>query len=828
MRGISQSIFGTWPRSFGCIIVLTVAGFGSGPGASAGAACLDFTQYNGYVGRIPVLGQIFDLGINANTLIAASIEMGVVAIDVTDASKPRVLGSAEVPGYPIALTLEGPHAYVMESLNGLHVFDVGASRRAIPMHLATMALPGTGIDGSLENDLLAVALFDDGFALVDVTDRTNPTLVGGYESEEFLARALILRGGLVYVAGAGTGFWIFDVSDPHAPRQLSRITPSTSSIQDVALTGNYALLTTYSAGVLIVDIRDPENPSVVQGWDQGHSWDRIAATGSEAVVLSIDNHQMAFLDVTQPNTPQLVSTLRVEGAATAFAVHQGSIYVGNDWRPGISIYRLEESPHDPPSTQVNELRSAASLFVESNLGCASLGDDGAQLFDVSNLKDIRLLGSIPAVSQTTCSFIKHNLLYIGDYDSGLLIFDISDPFSPREIAHHPLRGIPRKIAIVDDTLYLANHWGGFVLYDVSDPTTLVPLAEAAVGAGCHDFELRGSHAFLCCRTGGIQIWDVGNPRAPVEIFRQQLPGYVYDGALVDRAFCVVNREDQLFSFDVSNPCAPIPGTPMQAPVFASSLEASDTTLLIGASMGVCAIDFADPLNPKHISSVSTDEHIYSVLLHDDFMLVSTYDGLVAFTAPCASETVHSLFTLNNSYSPRGIEFRSPIVSEDESLAYSLQRSGAPCGPFIDVPTEARIESPEVVLLDPNPVPQSAFYYRAIGRGPGGIEKASVPIAAVTPVWLASKIQFTKPFPNPSSGTVSSSFILPRPTNCRLTIHDVAGRRVKTIVSGRRPEGVHEFTWDGTSDLGRSVAPGVYWMNLAADGEQASERLVRLR
>jgi len=63
------------------------------------------------------------------------------------------------------------------------------------------------------------------------------------------------------------------------------------------------------------------------------------------------------------------------------------------------------------------------------------------------------------------------------------------------------------------------------------------------------------------------------------------------------------------------------------------------------------------------------------------------------------------------------------------------------------------------------------------------------------------------------------------TEARLNVHDVAGRRVRTLIAGPLAAGTHTFTWDRRDALGRRVASGVYFVTLAAGSRQRALKLV---
>lgn len=72
-------------------------------------------------------------------------------------------------------------------------------------------------------------------------------------------------------------------------------------------------------------------------------------------------------------------------------------------------------------------------------------------------------------------------------------------------------------------------------------------------------------------------------------------------------------------------------------------------------------------------------------------------------------------------------------------------------------------------------------------------------------------------PNPFNPATTISFALRRPGPVSITVYDVAGRVVKTLVAASYPAGFHEVTWRGDDRGGRQAAAGVYFLRLDADG-----------
>lgn len=83
-------------------------------------------------------------------------------------------------------------------------------------------------------------------------------------------------------------------------------------------------------------------------------------------------------------------------------------------------------------------------------------------------------------------------------------------------------------------------------------------------------------------------------------------------------------------------------------------------------------------------------------------------------------------------------------------------------------------------------------------------------------------------PNPFAGRVELSFRLPATARVRLTVHDLAGRLVRTLADGTFASGDRRVAWDGLDARGAAVRPGLYLVRLERAGASETLRLARLR
>ena len=71
------------------------------------------------------------------------------------------------------------------------------------------------------------------------------------------------------------------------------------------------------------------------------------------------------------------------------------------------------------------------------------------------------------------------------------------------------------------------------------------------------------------------------------------------------------------------------------------------------------------------------------------------------------------------------------------------------------------------------------------------------------------------YPNPFNPATKIGFDIPFRTHVSITVYDVLGRKLKTIVDEEKMEGRYSVTWDGINDAGYAVAGGVYFCRIEA-------------
>jgi hypothetical protein len=84
-------------------------------------------------------------------------------------------------------------------------------------------------------------------------------------------------------------------------------------------------------------------------------------------------------------------------------------------------------------------------------------------------------------------------------------------------------------------------------------------------------------------------------------------------------------------------------------------------------------------------------------------------------------------------------------------------------------------------------------------------------------------------PNPFNPVTKVAFTVPEGAGrVTLTVHNLNGQVVRTLVDEELPAGPAFAVWDGTDSSGKNLASGIYFARLATDEENAFRKMTLLK
>ncbi len=94
--------------------------------------------------------------------------------------------------------------------------------------------------------------------------------------------------------------------------------------------------------------------------------------------------------------------------------------------------------------------------------------------------------------------------------------------------------------------------------------------------------------------------------------------------------------------------------------------------------------------------------------------------------------------------------------------------------------------------------------------------------------LPDRFELKQNMPNPFNPPTVIGYQLAAAGPVRFTIYSVLGQEVRVLVNERQEAGSFAATWDGTDELGRRVASGIYLYRIQAGAFSATKRMLLVK
>lgn len=84
------------------------------------------------------------------------------------------------------------------------------------------------------------------------------------------------------------------------------------------------------------------------------------------------------------------------------------------------------------------------------------------------------------------------------------------------------------------------------------------------------------------------------------------------------------------------------------------------------------------------------------------------------------------------------------------------------------------------------------------------------------------------FPNPFNPSTTIKYDLPKNSEVLITIYDMLGREVKTLLNDKQDAGYKQIVWNGTNNYGAQVSTGIYFYKLRAGDFVQSRKMILMK
>lgn len=553
-------------------------------------------------------------------------------------------------------------------ITGIEIFDI--DNVDSPRSIGRLYMEKYPYNLYIKGNLLFSGWGSDGFVIFEISNCSNPKLIGKYEKNH--TRGLTISGDYVYVL-CGLSMEIVDISNPSMPRFLSSIdfpydNNSMMIPSQVNVRAGYAYV---AAGDLyIIDVTDPIHPREANRIDTPQWATGLDISGNDLYIIArfgMDPGEwfaFANYDISDPNNPVLVASKDYPARPNNITIMGKRAYISAGFE-GVLVFNIEDRklPYLEGCFRTSAFISRvipfdSNLFVthgtisaldcdtkgydlckwpmnpdsESILYSTEVGSCKLAILDVSEISNpvVRWALKDPSESKEALGLkVEGGFAYIRHECQGISILGINGPDTIAQAGYLATSGPPQDEFVSGNLLYIAEAYEGLRIADVSNqlhPVTIAQFNSSGFATGV--FVYKG-YAYLA--NGDLQVIDISDPRNPSLDTSISIPGRILNVAIKDD-LAFVGASSGFVILDISNPHAssivgryPINGSPYTIGLMA--LEGERAYISCPGAKEFQMLDISNPHNPRYLATFKATNEINDMAARDSFIYLASNDGV---------------------------------------------------------------------------------------------------------------------------------------------------------------------------------------------------------
>ena len=444
--------------------------------------------------------------------------------------------------------------------------------------------------------------------ILDISDPKWPMLTAEY-SDAPQTLSFVHHNGLIWLVAGKAGLIVLDTLNPFEPQVIANF-QTRHAVKDIALLEDLAVLTTGLGGITVLDTQEPAQLRWLASHSKLGDTQKISSNEFMQIAVSNQRNQIFHLDLSLPNQPSVLNTLRSQEPIQAMKFSGTELAIFSEH----NIAYWDMSSEQPLLSNENlnmgegvNFGGQRKGFVENDILYVADWFSGIHLYDIRQKHHPRLLSSYHTPGSPKGVVVKNNIAYIADDDHGLHLVDVSNPTQPETLSQLQTQGLAYTPVIDGDLLYLASHHGGFQIIDISDAFQPRLIGEYDTPGKAWFIAVKNKIAYVADDESGLLIFDTSAPNKP-KLIGHFNPGGQAEDVFIDGNIAYVAFFDQgIYVLDISDPKAPQSLSHLPTPGNARGLDKQGFVLYVADWLGgVHAINVANPKHPKLIGSYDTE------------------------------------------------------------------------------------------------------------------------------------------------------------------------------------------------------------------------------
>jgi len=659
--------------------------------------------------------------------------------------------------------------------------------------------------------------------LYDVSDETAPVLLSSHRIDIINVQDIQSVGPYLYLTAYVQGFWILDKTDGFKP--VGSYKPGALMTRTFIEDGRAYIIGDYN--IYIVDITQPENIELLGIYDLNAALTMTYVTGDTCYVTR-NSYGLMVLDVSDPGDIVALDSLRITDGLLRLTKQDTLVYATG--LKHLSVINVSDITNivDIGRTGIGDVIGTPAIQVYGLYVMIPAENTGIHIFNVSDPANMHEVGHYPVVYPSGTEY-SPPYVFVTDGE-GMSIIDFSTPQEPELVEFMDGEFLIDNLEAHDDIVYICdyNHtYGGGVFYliDISEPTFPKVINSMELN-GANDVQINYPLAYVGSRTTGFYILDISNPDSVVQIGHSDIDAR---GIFIKYPYAYLSIEDinleGLKILDISQPDSIIELG--YYPILATyDVFVQDTIAYVASAFdGVNIINVKNPEQLTRISRFPTYDIAFDVYVSGNYLYVAA-----GFAGVSVVNVVDPSNPVEVSYST--IPYGQQVYVVEPYLYVSGQYRGLrifditepenfyEIGNYTGINTAGIYADEEYVYLGTTLSGFYIFEFTPVGIIP--INKDGSPN-------LPKTFTLYQNYPNPFNPMTTISFDIPwEDQHVKLTVYDLRGRHVMTLMDSDLEPDNYRVIWDGRNDRGEEVSSGVYFYTIKTGDHIATRKMTVVR
>ncbi len=84
------------------------------------------------------------------------------------------------------------------------------------------------------------------------------------------------------------------------------------------------------------------------------------------------------------------------------------------------------------------------------------------------------------------------------------------------------------------------------------------------------------------------------------------------------------------------------------------------------------------------------------------------------------------------------------------------------------------------------------------------------------------------YPNPFNPTTTIRYVVPKDGEVKLSIYNLKGQLIRTLVCEAKKTGTHSIVWNGDDQAGKRISSGIYFTRMETNGKTLTNKMLMLK